>query len=595
MINQKSIAVLPLDNLSSDPENEYFSDGMTEEIINALSKIDGLKVTARTSSFVFKNVKKNVRHIGNELGVALVLEGSVRKAGNRVRITTQLIRTDNGFQIWSESFDRKLEDIFALQDEISLLVAERIRENYGHLELSEHLVTPKTNSVEAYDTFLKGKYFLKRWNLEDIQKGALLYEKSAKLDPSFGLPLYGAGLCYSLLGSWGAMDKEHAFKRAEGFFLQGNKIDDPKSVYSYHCLATHEFWGLWDYRAANISIREALKIDPDEPDVNECLAEVQTSIGDFPSALNSIDKSLQNNPLSPNHFYTKANIFYQQRQYELAQKYLDKSLNLDSDFALSIQLKLACFINQNNLEGLNQLVDSCPQLDYPEQYIMLFHLINGGVDVPEVDVRILIDKLEAIQPRPLMAFDLFLLVQIEPAEGLELLKSKVKQKMGQVINFKHERFLDPIRSHPNYEELVRMCFPEKQLGKQEVNHSPSERSLMSSEEVDHFSQKLKNLMFNEHLYLDTSLTLRNMAETLNLHPNKLSWLLNEKLQKNFNDFINTYRLEAFQKKALEPKNSHLTLLGLAFESGFTSKSVFNDFFRKTTGLTPKQWVKTQQK
>ena len=115
LLNQKSIAVLPLENLSSDPENEYFSDGMTEEIINALSKIEGLKVTARTSSFVFKNARKDVRHIGNELGVSLVLEGSVRKSGDKVRITTQLVRTDNGFHIWSENFDRKLDDIFALQ------------------------------------------------------------------------------------------------------------------------------------------------------------------------------------------------------------------------------------------------------------------------------------------------------------------------------------------------------------------------------------------------------------------------------------------------------------------------------------------------
>ncbi|QCK14284.1 hypothetical protein DCC35_05755 [Mangrovivirga cuniculi] len=203
LINQKSIAVLPFENLSSDPENEYFSDGMTEEIINALSKIEGLEVTARTSTFVFKNIKKDIRHIGNELGVELVLEGSVRKSGNRVRITTQLIRTDNGFHIWSENFDRQLDDIFSLQDDVSLLIAEKIRENFGHLSFEDHLVKSQTTNIQSYQAFLKGRYFLKKWNLHDIAKGADYFEKSTILDPNFDLPFFGAGLSYSLLGSWG--------------------------------------------------------------------------------------------------------------------------------------------------------------------------------------------------------------------------------------------------------------------------------------------------------------------------------------------------------------------------------------------------------
>ncbi|MCB0644482.1 MAG: hypothetical protein KDC44_22715, partial [Phaeodactylibacter sp.] len=141
MHTQKSIVVLPFENISSDPENEYFADGVTEEIINALSKVEGLKVTVRTSSFAYKNNLKDIRMIGKELGVSTALEGSIRKSGSRIRISTQLTRTDNGFQVWSESFDRNLTDIFELQDEISLLIADKIRENFGHFEIKEHLVT----------------------------------------------------------------------------------------------------------------------------------------------------------------------------------------------------------------------------------------------------------------------------------------------------------------------------------------------------------------------------------------------------------------------------------------------------------------------
>lgn len=231
MLDQKSIAVLPFANLSSDPENEYFSDGMTEEIIGGLSKINGLKVTARTSSFAFKGVKEDVRIIGNKLGVSTVLEGSIRKSGERIRISAQLIRTDNGFHIWSENFDRKMEDIFALQDDISLLIADRIRENFGHMEISDHLISAPTNNVDAYELYLKGRFYLKKWNLVDIRRGATYFEQSKTADPDFDLPYFGAGLCYSLLGSWGAMDQEPAFEQAEKAFHKGNKTGK-RSVYA---------------------------------------------------------------------------------------------------------------------------------------------------------------------------------------------------------------------------------------------------------------------------------------------------------------------------------------------------------------------------
>jgi len=138
--SNKSIVVLPFVNMSADPENEYFSDGITEEIINALTTVKGLKVIARTSSFAFKNKNIDVRTIGDQLGVSTVLEGSVRKAKNRVRITVQLVSTIDGTHFWSKNFDRALEDIFALQDEISLRIADQIRENFGHLTIQDHLI-----------------------------------------------------------------------------------------------------------------------------------------------------------------------------------------------------------------------------------------------------------------------------------------------------------------------------------------------------------------------------------------------------------------------------------------------------------------------
>ncbi|MFT6321364.1 MAG: TolB-like protein/class 3 adenylate cyclase, partial [Granulosicoccus sp.] len=161
----KTIAVLPLVNMSADADNEYFSDGMTEEIINALAKIKGLKVTSRTSSFFFKNKKIPLSQIGEELNVATILEGSIRLSGNKMRITAQLINVKDDFHFWSETFDRSIDDIFAVQDEISLLIADRLREHLGHFELGSHLVDDLNIPIEVYKKYLKGRYYLMKLNV----------------------------------------------------------------------------------------------------------------------------------------------------------------------------------------------------------------------------------------------------------------------------------------------------------------------------------------------------------------------------------------------------------------------------------------------
>ncbi len=588
MINQTSIAVLPFENLSSDPENEYFADGMTEEIIYALSKIKGLKVTARTSSFVFKNKKEDVRSIGNQLGVSTVLEGSIRKSGNRIRIAAQLIRTDNGFHIWSESFDRKLSDIFQLQDEFSLIIADKIRENFGHLNIQDQLVEASTKNIEAYELYLKGKFHLKKWNLEDIARGAKYFVESMKQDPQFNLAYFGAGLCYGLLGSWGYMSREEAFQMAERYFNKGKEIDI-ENVYAYHCMATKEFWGLWNYKTAYEYLQKALQLKPDEPDINECMAEVLTAIGDFDTALRAINTSLVSDPLSPNHYYTKANIYYLQKKYSQSLALIENSLELDPTFALSIQLKVACYLHLGRFEDLSNEKDF-PPID-PICYLLAEVLKGNPVDLKAANQ--LIEQFHKSKPSPLFAWDLYLLTQLDEDKALKLLEKQISEQFGLVINFKHEPFLINLKERVDFQNLVECNFPNEGLELDEFTPKEDTRSVIADLEVYRYQSDLHRLMKEEKCYLNNNLNLKLLAELLDLHPNKLSWLLNEKMGKNFNEYINGYRLQAFQDLALDSKNNHLTLLGLAYESGFTSKSVFNDFFKKSTGLTPKAWVKKQ--
>ena len=163
--SKKTIAVLPFVNMSADPENEYFSDGITEEILNALVKVEELQVTARTSSFMFKGKNDDIREIGKKLGVQNVLEGSVRKFGNKVRITSQLINTADGYHIWSESYSRNLEDIFEIQDEISNKIANTLREKLTSEEKRDHLIIAPTQNIDAYNFYLKGLHHLWKWSI----------------------------------------------------------------------------------------------------------------------------------------------------------------------------------------------------------------------------------------------------------------------------------------------------------------------------------------------------------------------------------------------------------------------------------------------
>jgi len=590
VINQKSIAVLPFENISSDQENEYFADGMTEEIINALSKIVGLKVTARTSSFVFKGNKKDVRVIGNQLGVSTVLEGSIRKSGNRIRITAQLIRTDNGFHLWSDNFDRTLSDVFQLQDEISLLIADKIRENFGHLNIQEHLVRPSTASIEAYELYLKGCFYQKKWNLEDIARGAQYFEESLSKDRNYNLAYFGAGLCYGLLGSWGYMDRAKAFQMAQTNFDKGYALST-NSAYAYHCMATHSFWGLWDYQQALQHIKQALTIKPEEPEINECLAEIYTALGDFESAKQAIDISLKSDPLSPNHFYTKANIYYLQGEFEDALTFLKQSLSLDSSFALSIHLKIACYIH---LGRFNELSESNfrhqPQL---YQIVKTIASVLNNELINSMEALELINSYSNTKPSPLFAWDLYLLTLIDEEEAITQLEMFCQQQFGLVINFKNEPFFHSLRNKSAFQQLINKYFPSRSLKVDLSKPKVETKVIIDEAKVNNYIKALDHLM-EQGKYMDSELNLKELASLIKLHPNKLSWLLNEKIGKNFNEYVNAYRIEAFQEMALSEKGEKLTLLALAYESGFNSKSVFNDSFKKLTGQTPKQWVKSNQ-
>ena len=194
----KSVAVLPFANMSADPDNEYFTDGMAEEIINALSKIQSLRVASRTSSFAFKGKNEDIGEIGKKLKVSTVLEGSVRKMGNRLRITAQLVNVADGYHLWSERYDREMEDVFAIQDDISQAIVKALRVILSEDE-KKQIEKARAVNVEAYDYYLRGRQYFHQLRRKSLEYARQMFNKAIEIDPTTRAPYAGVADCCSLL------------------------------------------------------------------------------------------------------------------------------------------------------------------------------------------------------------------------------------------------------------------------------------------------------------------------------------------------------------------------------------------------------------
>src|SRR5213079_1173901 len=203
----RSLGVLPFVDLSAERDQEYFGDGISEEILNALARVGALHVAARTSCFAFRGTSIDAREIGRRLGVEALLEGSIRKARNRVRISVQLIDARNGYQLWSERFDREIDDIFAIQDEIARSVIDALGLSLGQDE-ERHLVKTSTANVEAYEFYLRARKLFQRWTRQSIELGRQMFERAIELDSHFAAAWAGLATAYVYLFSWGGRDPD---------------------------------------------------------------------------------------------------------------------------------------------------------------------------------------------------------------------------------------------------------------------------------------------------------------------------------------------------------------------------------------------------
>jgi len=333
IIPKKSVAVLPFVNMSNDPEQEYFSDGIAEEILNSLAHLNDLKVAGRTSSFQFKRKNVDLRKLGHELGVTTVLEGSVRKQHNRLRITVQLINVEDGFHLWSEKYDREIDDIFAVQEEIALSVTEKLKITL--LETERATIThARTENKEAYDYYLKGRFY---WNRRGtgLKKGLEYFLKAAELDPEFSLAHAGIADTYALFAFHSILPPHEVIPKARQAAERAIDLS-PSRIEPYSVLAYITAFYDWNWVEAKKQFEKTIAINPGYAVAHYWYSNYLNWVEkDYVHSAEEAHKAIVLEPLIAHSYTTLSSVYTCSGKYEEARKLSETAIELDADSFLS--------------------------------------------------------------------------------------------------------------------------------------------------------------------------------------------------------------------------------------------------------------------
>lgn len=449
----RSLAVLPFANVSADKENDYFSDGLSEEIINALTKLAGMRVTARTSSFSFRDKHVDIREIGAKLNVEHVLEGSVRKAGSRIRITAQLVNTADGYQVWSERYDREFTDVFAIQDEICQAIVEKLS-----IELAAGclLVKHYTQNVEAYSMYLKARYQLHKFTQEGFAKSKEHYEQAIAFDPKYALAWFGLADYYYLLGFFGVMPPRAAF--AQCGRLAAKALEQDAMLAEAHAmlgiLRVYEF----DWQGAGREFRRALELDPRSEDAWEFYDySYLVPMRRLDEAVTASRKALDRDPLRPFLQWRLGYRYYLLRQWDRAIEQCRNALELDPSYSAAHgYMSLSCCL-AGRFDEANRILEKGPEGPGASIFMAFrgFVLARAG---RTGEARRLLEELRELAKTKLVPPTRFAWIYTglgDIEQALDWLEKAVEERDGLIIHLHVDPVWDALRSSPRYESLLR--------------------------------------------------------------------------------------------------------------------------------------------
>ncbi len=449
-----SIAVLPFANLSADKENEYFSDGLAEEILNALTKVPGLRVTARTSAFAFRGKDLSVREIGARLSVDHILEGSVRKAGNRVRVTAQLIKVADEYHLWSDRYDRELTDVFAIQDEISQAIVDKLR---VELAPGRPLVKRYTDNVEAYNLLLQARYHLFRFTPDALAKSKQYFEQAIALDPNYAPAHAGLAVFHWHTGFFGYRPPQDVLPDCRQCAWKALELDETIAD-------AHAVMGIlrvldFDWKGADRHYRRALELDPDDTTVSMAFDYFYlVPMGRLSEAVAASQRAVERDPLSSFAHWRLGVRFYLSREFELAAQKFHQALELEPTYsAANAYLALVC-VQQRKFEEAIQAgaAAEAPYAGSPFAvgWVAAVYAQAGRVAEAQRRLEHLLD-LAAKSYVPPTPIGWIYLALGDKDRAIEWFDKAIEGHDGMVLHLAVDPIYDPLRADPRYHALLR--------------------------------------------------------------------------------------------------------------------------------------------
>jgi serine/threonine-protein kinase len=456
---ERSIVVLPFVDMSPARDNEYFSDGMTEELINALANIEGLRVVSRTSAFAFKGKDMDVREIGSRLKVATALEGSVRKEGDRLRITAQLVNASDGYHLWSETYDRELKDVFEIQEEISRAIAEALR---VELAGDKPILSParRTKSLEAYNLYLKGRYSWERRSAADMDSAIRYFNESIALDSNFALAYSGLADVYTILWIFKPVPPSETLPRARAAARKALEIDSTLAE-AHASLAQVLRLQDFDWVGSEREFRRALELDPDYATGHYFYAISLAAQGRLDEALAQARQAEELDPLSPIATIMVGRVFHIRREYDRTIEYCRKALEMNPELRMGYVLRGSAYLREGkHSQAMADFAKAAELAGYPGGDAqtgtgegLAYTLAVAG---RQAEARSRLAELERLAQTTYVSPAVIAIVHIglgENEKALDSLERAYAKRDGWLLWLKVHPVFDPLRSEPRFEAL----------------------------------------------------------------------------------------------------------------------------------------------
>jgi serine/threonine protein kinase len=456
----RSLAVLPLENFSRDPDQDYFADGMTEALITDLSKISALQVISRTSVMQYKGSKKPLPAIAKELHVDAVIEGSVEKAGERVRITAQLIEATNDKHLWAESYDRDLRDVLSLQDEVARRIADQVQVKLTPLEQRQLSAKTPTNP-EAYQLYLQGRFYWNKGDEQGLKKSIEYYQAALTKEPNYALAYAGLADSYSGFSDW-YLPPRQVMPQAKAAALKALQLDD--SLSATHAVLCWIYTVYeWDWPGAERECNRAIELSPNSADAHDTYANFLACIGRWEKAAAEIHLAEELDPLSFRYSADAAMIYYDWRHYDQAVLHAQKSLSLQPDYFIAHSyLGMIYAQTGSSSEAIAEAQKGVQLSDSPLARGVLGYSYAASGNKSDA-LKIAADLKGNLDKHFVCPFEIgTIYIRLgEKDESFRWLNRAYEERSICISGMKFDPRLDPVRSDPRYETLVRQVnFPD---------------------------------------------------------------------------------------------------------------------------------------